>query len=217
MRPRPLISGVLLTAIVLIAADPAWKTKPVAQWTKDDAREVTLNSPWVKHSGKSIVPERGEAQLREGGKMGGGGERAGLGKVDASARGSLAVRWESAAPLRAAEILAGETSPPDWDGDFYAIAVYDVPGIGSSTPKSLRVDIRLNTLLKREGKKDVKPARVEIIMLPGNMADILYLFPRSAEIGADDHRIEFTSLIGRTFVAVAFDATEMTHLGKLEL
>lgn len=215
---HPKLPGLLLAAAALVtAADPVWKTKPIAQWTRDDAKEVTANSPWVRRTAMAILPQRGEDQLREGGKMGGGGERAGMAKVDSSQKETLTVRWESAAPLRAAEMLAGETGAPDWDGDFYAIAVYDVPGITPGGQKTLRGELRQTSFLKRAGKKDVKPARVEIAPMGGNVARILYLFPRAAAIGADDRRIEFTSQIGRILVDASFGAAEMEFQGRLEL
>jgi len=207
----------LLASAALGAADPAWKSKPIAQWTKEDAKQVTANSPWVKRTVMAILPQRSESQLRDGGKMGGGGERAGLAKVDATQRTILAVRWESAAPLRAAEMLAGESGAPDWDGDYYAIAVYDVPGITPGAGKNLPGELRQTTFLKREGKKDIKPARVEIALLGGNYARILYLFSRDPMLREDDGRIEFVSQIGRIYVDAVFGAADMMYQGKLEL
>jgi hypothetical protein len=41
--------------------------------------------------------------------------------------GNVMLRWESAFPVRAAESKAGETAVPAWQGDYYAIAVYNLP------------------------------------------------------------------------------------------
>ena len=61
---------------------------------------VLVDSPWVKQAPVALLLVRGEAQLREGGRLGGGGKRAGLGKVK-TLPGTLEVRWESATPIRA--------------------------------------------------------------------------------------------------------------------
>ena len=200
-----------------MAADPSWKTKPIRQWTAEDARQVLGDSPWVKHASIAILPQRSEAQMREGGKMGGGGKNAGLGPLSDVGRDStLEVRWESAGAVRAAELKAGDTGP-DWDGDYYAIAVYDVPGITPLSQKTLQSDLKQTTLLKRDGKKDLKPARVEIALLGRNLARMVYLFPRSPEITLADERVQFVAQIGRLYIVQFFDLAAMQFEGKLDL
>jgi hypothetical protein len=39
---------ILCFAAVLIAAEPVWKDKPVANWTEEDAQQILGNSPWAK-------------------------------------------------------------------------------------------------------------------------------------------------------------------------
>jgi hypothetical protein len=77
--------------------------------------------------------------------------------------------------------------------------------------------LRQTSLLKRHGKKDLKPARVDIALLGDNTARILYLFPRTAEITLDDGRVEFVSQIGRIYLGPSFTIADMTFQGKLEL
>jgi len=36
-------------AVLLLAADPPWKAKPVADWTVEDARQILTDSPWAKN------------------------------------------------------------------------------------------------------------------------------------------------------------------------
>ena len=182
----------------------------------EDGSQALLDSPWVKHASVSILPERGEGQLRDGGKMGGGGKRAGLAKVK-TPPGTLDVRWESAAPIRTAESKAADTPGPRWDGDYYAIAVYGVPGITPGNERGLRSELKQSSFLRRRGKKDLKPARVDVAVLADHSARILYLFPRSAAITPEDRRVEFVSQIGRFVVAPWFNLADMTYQGKLEL
>lgn len=210
MLPRISFSF-LLSAAVICGAD-----KPIAQWTADDARQVLANSAWSKSTAVTLLPPRSESQLREGGRMGGGGKNAGL-ATDAIQTKTLIVRWESAAAIHAAEVLGGEYGVPDWDGDYYVIALYDVPGITPAIERSLRGALKQAAVLKRAGKKDVAPERVEVAVLGGKSARILYFFSRSAGITAGDRRIEFVSQIGRLYVAQSFDAAEMQFQGKLEL
>ena len=61
-----------ISAVLLLAAgDASWRIKPISQWNEEDARQVLADSPWIKRATAAIVPDRGEAQRREGGKMGG--------------------------------------------------------------------------------------------------------------------------------------------------
>jgi hypothetical protein len=171
----------------------------------------------VKHAAIAILPQRSEAQMREGGKMGGGGKNAGLGPLSDISRGAtVEVRWESARVVRAAELKAGD-SGPDWEGDYYAIAVYDVPGITPLAQKTLQSDLKQTTLLKRDGKKDLKPARVEIALLGKNLARMVYLFPHSPEITLADERVQLVAQIGRLYITQFFDLATMQFEGKLDL
>ena len=42
--------SLIVAAASLTAADPAWKSKPVAQWTEEDAKQVLAKSPWAKET-----------------------------------------------------------------------------------------------------------------------------------------------------------------------
>jgi hypothetical protein len=59
-------------AVALMAAGPSWTNKPVQQWSAEDAKQVLAASPWVGRVAVRVVPPKNEAQLREGGRMGGG-------------------------------------------------------------------------------------------------------------------------------------------------
>jgi len=215
---------------VVMAADPAWKNKPIQQWDADDAKQVLINSPWVKRAIPALLPQLTEDQRREGGQMG-GGKGVGLDGVGGgglfgpadnaktevvksrtSKMGTLPVRWESAFPVRAAELKAQELGAPDWDGDFYAVAVYDVPGLKANSS-----DLKRVALLKRDGKKDIKPARVDILQSASGLTKVVYLFPRSDEITREDQQIRFTAQIERLYVELVFNTGEMEFQGKLQL
>jgi hypothetical protein len=109
----------IVAAVSLTAADAVWKSKPSAQWTAEDVRQILDASPWAKEV-KAVVTRRlTEEQLREGGQIEGVDPKGsgpsvsaniftGPGGDDRSARSlprpiTLKLRWESALPIRIAE------------------------------------------------------------------------------------------------------------------
>jgi hypothetical protein len=225
-------SSLLIFSVALLAADPAWKTKPVSQWNKQDAAQILANSPWVRRVTPAILPQRSEAQLRDGGQMGGGkgvnlddiGASAltGIGGNRRAARstskpGTMQIRWESSVAVRTAELKSGESDTPGWDGSYYAIAVYDVPGLADVNPKTLSTDLKKQAFLKRDGKKDAKPARVEVALLDSGDLRVVYLFPRTSAISVNDQQVGFVAQIGRLYLAYTFVTGEMQLQGKVDL
>jgi hypothetical protein len=231
----------ILAAVALMAADPDWKSKPAAQWTEEDAKQVLASSPWARQIGAVVTRRLTEEQLREGGQM---GQPRGVGNENVDPRGSgptvspnvftgrggddrsarslpqpikLKLRWESALPVRIAELKSHETELPTLESDGYRIAVYGIPGGDfKGDPERLGEPLKNLAALKREGKKDVKPVRVEVFQ-PENGVAIVYLFPLSAEITKNDQRVQFEAHIGRIVVAHTFELSEMEFKGKLEL
>lgn len=218
---------------LLVAGDPAWMGKPIPQWDEEDAKQVLAYSPWVKHAKPAVLPELTEDQRREGGQMGGGkgtgiqgiggggvfapaqNPQAGRVKAGSTYAGALTVRWESAFPVRVAELKAKEIGAPDWDGDFYAIAVYDVPGLKASSSEASI--LKREAVLKRDLKKDMRPERVDVLQRANGLSIVVYLFSRSAEITRDDKRIRFAAQIARIYLERDFDTGEMEFQGELQL
>jgi hypothetical protein len=225
----------IVPVIALTAAGPSWTSKPVQQWSVEDAKQILTGSPWVTKVAVRVVPAKNEAQLREGGKMGGG---TGLG-AEALAPANLLgfggtpqpgkrravpnrmspveVRWESASPVRAAEVKANDTDAPAWEGNYYVIAVYDVPGLDAIDDKGLAGDLRRTALLKLDGKKPLKPERVDSLPQVGGLTTVVYLFPRTTEITLEDKHIELDARFGRLALTQIFDTAAMQFGGKLEL
>jgi hypothetical protein len=131
---------------------------------------------------------------------------------------ALDVRWESAMPVRAAEMKSNDTAAPELEGEDYAIAVYDVPlKLARVEMKGLADMLKKCAFLKIEGRKDIKPTRVAVVELGGGIATMVYLFPRSAKLSVEDKRIEFVAQIGRVVLAQYFYPPEMVYNGRLEL
>ena len=213
---------------LLNAADPPWKSKPVAQWDEDDAKQVLSDSPWVKRAVPVELPQLTPEQRREGGATG-GGRGVGLsgvqGRAPTSSRASrlnqlpaFTIRWESAFPIRAAELKAREIGAPDWEGDAYVLAVYDVPDIKfTGGQKTQAGELKQAALLKREGKKDLRPSSVQLMQEPNGLAVVVFVFPRSEEISQEDKRVEFVAQINRLSLAQYFYPAEMVLEGKPQL
>jgi hypothetical protein len=129
--------------------------------------------------------------------------------------GTVVVRWESARPVLAAEQKAADSGAPAVDSDkYYAIAVYDIP-----TPARWNIEKELKGIafLRRDKKKDFKPSRVTILRKEGELATVVYLFPRSEEITKRDGYVIFYAQIGRLVVTRIFSTSEMQIQGNLEL
>ncbi len=229
---------------MLIAADPAWRSKPPAEWTQEDARQILTSSPWARQISAGVSRRLSEDELRDGGKM---GQPTGIGNEGIDPKGSgpklpsgpkdifvptpnggrsvrsnigaimLRLRWESALPVRLAELKSRELDPPTTESEGYRIAVYGLPGGNfKGDPKKLGDPLKSEAVLRREGKKDVKPSLVEVFPRSDGWA-VVYLFPLSAEISPKDRQIEFEAHIGRIVVMQLFDLMQMNFQGKLEL
>jgi hypothetical protein len=222
----------LSSTVLLLAGGPSWQNKPSAQWNENDAKQVLRNSPWVKRATISLLYQPNESQLRSGGKMG-GGKGVGLESLELTnlvggsshhsnsttkKTGSLVLRWESASPVRTAESKLEDPKAPEWDGEYYAIAIYGVPVDASRLEEAGQsANLKKLGVLKRDGMKDLTAAKVEITSSGEGLATVLYLFPRSSAITGEEKRIEFGAQLGRIYVAQYFYPREMQLQGKLEL
>ncbi len=219
----------LLFARGSFGADPEWQSKPIAQWNEEDGKVLLADSPWIKHVTPQRLRDLSSDERRNGGNM-----EAGIGKgVGLAGTGLLGprreaealrrahekptpkpvvVRWESA-PVRVAELRTGETAPAV-DDAYYGVVIYSIP-----LPRrwNLAHELKSVAYLKRYRKKDMKPARVEILRGEDGLATVVYLFRRSIEITRGDRTVEFVAQLDRLFLAQSFNVEEMSLMGKLEL
>jgi hypothetical protein len=231
----------IAAAASLTAGDAVWKSKPAAQWTEDDAKQVLAKSPWSKEFTAIVTRRLTEEQLRDGGQM---GQPSGVGNEGVDAKDSapkvslnvfsgpggddrsprslpqsikLKLRWESALPVRLAELKSHTGEPPTLTTNGYRIGIYGLPGAGfKGDPQELGKPLKNLAFLKRDGKKDVRPVSAEVFQLGDGVA-VVYVFPFSAEIGRKDGRVRFEAQIGRIVIAQTFELSEMEFMGKLEL
>ncbi len=221
MPSQSRIALFILTALALTAADQAWKNKQFPEWTEDDAKELLKDSPWVKTVAATLVKPSGkDVQVstpfsRRGGKR----HEASDTPAPANAKPpTLTLRWESALPVREAELKARDVTAPTLDDeDHYAIAVYGIPrGMLKDDSKVMAENLKRQALLKREGKQDTRPSSVEILLRDDGPV-VLYLFPKSAEFDWRDHGIKFDAQMPSLKFTQAFSFDDMTFHGKLEL
>jgi hypothetical protein len=233
--------GLVAVVASLMAQEPVWKTKSPAQWSEADARQILARSPWAMENAATVTRRLTEDQLRDGGQMGQprgvgndnvdpkhSGEQISLnvftgpGGDDRSVRSlprpiTLRLRWESALPVRLAELKSHEVAPPTLDTDGYCIAVYGIPRTNiKGDPKELGKPLKGLAVLKRDSKKDVRPASAEVFQVDDG-AVVVYLFPMSAEISKKDRHVLFEAQIGRIVVTQTFELSDMEFNGKLEL
>ena len=134
--PLLCVCAVSVSAALLMAGEASWKNTPVAGWTQEDARQVLSDSPWAMTAVANVSRMQTEFERRDGGNMGqehgvgydGVDERtkrqqaanffrAGInGTPNESRPLKLQIRWESAFPVRAAELKAGVIEPPTLAG-----------------------------------------------------------------------------------------------------
>jgi len=205
-------------------ADEAWKTKRVADWTEQETKEVLNNSPWAMMTSPTVKKEEKKSHGSGGVGIAGIGRRRSDPAQAASdstpaasdSATSLNIRWESALPIREAELKARETNAPVVDEGHYAIAVYGLPSKLAKDPKGEGDRLKGQASLKREGQKDLKPSHVDVIQRDDGVVAV-FLFPRNKEITAQDSRVEFEALIGQYQISQSFQIGQMIYQGKLEL
>ncbi len=135
-RPLPFVA--ILFAVSLYAAD-FWKTKEPDQWNDDEVTKMLTKSPWAK----AITPATaiatpsdlggmsGSGDMRGGGGMGGGGGARGGGGIGGGAPSGppaspIIVRWEGAAPVRAANArrqFGHSAEIAQWSQENYVVSL----------------------------------------------------------------------------------------------
>jgi hypothetical protein len=235
MRLIPRVSLLAVASVLLLPGqDRSWQEKTVSQWDEKDAKQVLADSPWVKSVKLDRVRDLSKFERRDGGNMSVGippyvgffwfdaaafsglfGSNSESRALAAARRepvdfGNVMVRWDSALPVRAAERKVGEVGVPVWQGDYYAITVYDI-----APPFHWNLANQLKGLasLKRGKNKDLRPSRVQILPRDNGHVNVTYLFSRSTEITGD---VRFVAQIGRLFVSQDFFPNDMQFDGKTQ-
>jgi hypothetical protein len=229
---RLLIIPVTLLALDWTYDDEVWKTKRASEWTEAQTKQVLTASPWAAMVVPQIKKEKTPGKPGAGLGVGGlGAAIPGLGRrrnaqqtqepdssTTTQGEGTpepYNIRWESALPIREAELKARETNAPAVDEDHYAVAVYGIPRDVAKDLHNLGDRLKGQAEIRREGQKEIKPWRVDVIDRDDGLL-IIYLFPKTKEITSKD-RAEFHAEIGRYDLTQLFHVDEMIYQGKTEL
>ena len=139
------------------------------------------------------------------------------GRTDPVTPPKLTLRWESALPVREAELRSRDVDAPTVDENHYAIAVIGVPrSMIKADTRAMEADLKKQAVLKRDDKKDLKPSSVQILQRDDGPV-IVFFFSRSTEISKSDRRVEFDAQIGRLKFGETFYTEDMVYDGKLAL
>lgn len=221
------------------APPPQWMVKPTTAWSAEDAKQILVKSPWSARVPVTLLRLQSESERRDGGQM---GRPHGVGydyiegaenktkpdgaltplvrrsKDGLGAAGTiLLLRWETAMPVRVAELKAKVMEPPLLEDDGFVLAVYGVPGkFFNGSPEALGAPLKKDAILRREGKKDVRPVRVEVFQRDADLV-VAYVFSRSEEFTRSDKFLQFRAQIGRFTVVHDFDLQQMWFQGRLEM
>jgi hypothetical protein len=158
-----------------------------------------------------------------GGRAGGGAGMEGDGGPTMSAV-KIVVRWETAAPVREASRAAEApyaSKIAEWEPQYYVITTSGMPfgGRQQADPermKQMQERIRSSASLTAKGKPPITPQQVFIANGPSG-ATMIFLFPRSAAITAEDKDVTFQAGGGPMQIKAKFNPREMEYQGKLAL
>jgi hypothetical protein len=239
----------ILTPAALWAAD-VWEAKPFQEWTSKDVQKIFNNSPWARPAravigsaapttaGRSGPPAVGDASTNDSGvpkgREPGGAGRLGSAPSDfdqgpqSQAGVPVIVRWQSALPLRQAQMLgkygdnvAVSAEAQKFLADEPSIYVVAISGLAGSIVSAgggdqAKQSIAENSTLTVKGKPPLHPIAVDFLAV-GSTVDVLIGFPRSTRITLEDQDVELASEIGRATVRYKFKLKDMVVRGKLEL
>jgi hypothetical protein len=243
------------TALLLCAAD-AWKNPDYTQWSSEDAQKVMTKSPWAKET--TVTMGQGSSPGSQGSRRGGMGGGGGMGGMGGGGMGGgrgggmgggggqsapsqkITIRWESAMPIKEAELKAqyGSQLPAKGDAGYtldqpqttYAISVTglrlggrrrqaDSSDQSSSDGQKSQADrikdqLMGATQLLRKGKDPLYPQDVQVNT---STNVVVFLFPKTDAISDDDKEVEFVTSMGPVQVKQKFTLKDMHFNGKLEL
>jgi hypothetical protein len=245
--PTFLRLGGLLACVSVAAASQPWD-HDAANWTTKDAERILNGSPWVQAAAVRFPqPERqpAPAPLPGAGAAGmAGGNAATLGRWDGSGAPikdssppmlSVAVRWDSALPVRLAAAKShdrlGLALTPEMVAKDYVITV-----IGLVPARAYRQNAS-NGISTNDDSKDVrnpenmlesfmgasklffadKSIQPEDVKFDSATGEVHFFFPRDPGLDKKVKEIRFRTIYGSLTVDKIFRTRDMVYKGSLEL
>jgi hypothetical protein len=233
------IAGLVITSSAL--AEEFWDKKDFMKWTDEEVKRVLTNSPWAKdivitvpasaigRGGRGTPSAAGtDVENGGGGRGGGRGRRDSLGAEggDAGPREtqlSVNISWRSARPLRKAlvrsrigveaAVPAEATQMINNDEESYVIIVSGIPNGMARTIQNSELE---KSVLRIGRKAPIVAKSINIQPRPQSV-EVVYAFPKSAPIVAEDKEVEVDLWLGPAEAKKKFSLKEMVYNGKLEL
>lgn len=224
-----LISGFFLMSATALPSD-VWKTKPVKQWTEEEARDFLRHSPWVRQvTLGSVMGAMGGSGAQT--RLGRGGESSDAeGRVDSStidvgpgdAHGpAYYIEWTSAKIVRAANVhialLQGRVKqdpgePPPLDSFVLTVSGPDMHVFSAATEPQLQA---ASYLRAGHSKARHLPKEVKIVKRENRVLAVSFTFPRVEDgqqvIPDQEKSAEFSVKAGSITLKASFDLNKMVN------
>ncbi len=241
----------LLTGVVLLAASAAfaqdfWTKKQFNQWTDEELKEFVSDSPWAKDITMATRPPGGGSFDMGAGATGGGGDDSGGGDAGgggggggrrgggggggrggaggAAATMKLVISWQSALPIKQANVRSKMPGPGEVPADakeylaaadaFYIVLIEGMPQ--NLARQALADTGKLKKSALKAGKREIPLARISTNPHGRNL-DFILFFDRKEPIQIEDNEVEVNAKLGIFEVKKKFKLKEMVVNGKLEI
>lgn len=197
------------SATALLFGGEFWNEKAPASWTLEEKARLLSASPWAKTVGATLDATKGTLNSRifsvPGGQVSSPQMRDRGPDAVPPLRG--VVRWESAAPVLAAE---GKPLPEEAAGHLVIsvtmTGAMSAPNVVESEEEQLRA-----TSLQAKGKLPVNPV---LMMRDDKTGTIRYFFPKKDSFTAADKEWVFETSFGPLAFKAKFVAREMQQGGR---
>ena len=184
-------------------------------------------SSGIKDAAGTPPDEDGAAAGGGGGRGGrGGGPQGGAGaEAPPVATAPVMMRWVTALPIKqammkrqfGAEVNTSAEAKKSLERveQSYVLYVATTPQAARGLAQAKEA-LMMTTSLNIKGKQSIHPMDIQFGNQPG-AAEVYMIFPRTAEITADDKELEFVTKLGGMNVKYRFKLKDMVYNGKLEL
>lgn len=222
----------LFTLLTALSAAEFWDTSPPERWSSKDVQHLLTNSPWAHQTPVNLAGGNFDSEPGSGGDRDRGGKARATsddgpdGGAQSNRRtgadnepespfvqpSSIAVRWDSALPVRLALATGMTATLPDLT--VYRIVIADVfPALAGRADQKTMAS---KTTLSARGKSVVNAAKMEVVPRGKNL-DFVFTFPRETVFSVEDKEIEFTTQFGGIRVRQRFRPKEMMFKGQTAL
>lgn len=238
-RRNLIIAGI--GAAPLFGASDFWNKKKPSEWSEKEVQTLLTRSPWAKEASAEFNMEGfggpgGMGGPPPGGDMGppGGGMGGPPGMGGGMPEMHPTVRWESAAPVRAAAKSAGEEPPVN----TYILSLSGMPMMGGRRrrpdgaeavgpgpeggmrrpdPTAMQARMKEATRLERKGKDPIAPTKIETKDSDDSRSTWFYFEGGGQPIDGSDKEVTFVTRMGPMEIRAKFNLKDMTYQGKLAL